>query len=164
MVKVRSSITTNTGSIVETNYNWQLSTHPEYTAWASLYDQWCIPQVSVTFMNQEAPGSTSQLPELHSALDFDNVANLGSIQAIDEFGTAAVVTLQPGRGYTRSIRPCLKIAGSNTTSQAVGREWCDCGVVGTSWNGIRTIFATAAVGTNLIIVETTLWYAFRNSI
>jgi hypothetical protein len=164
MVKVRSSITTNTSSIVETNYSWQMTTHPEYTSWATLYDQWCIPQVSVTFTSQEAPGSTNQLPEIHTALDFDNVANIGAIQSIDEYQTCAVVTLQPGKSYTRSIKPCIKLAGSNTTSQMVGREWCDMGAVGSSWNGIRSICATAAGGTNLIIVETTLWYAFRNGI
>jgi len=158
LVKVRSTITTNTSSIVETNFGVSMATHPQASSWVSLYDQWCIPQFSVSFTSTEAPGGGGQLAELHSALDFDNVANIGSVTLIDDYGTAAVVILQPGRTFTRSIRPCVNLSGS------IRRTWCDSATQSIAWNGIRTITTQASGAAISLVVETTIWYAFRNSI
>jgi hypothetical protein len=165
VVKIRGSTATSASALTEINQNANLSAHPQATSWQSLFDQWCIPLFSCTFYSLEPPGSTGNVVELHTAIDFDNIATLGSLTALDDFGTSQVDTLVLNKSVTRSCKPCIKLASGSNTLAVMGRQWCDCAQLNTQWNGIRAIAGIASSGSsNTIISEVTIVYAFRNAI
>lgn len=163
-IKIRLTLTTSSTATVEQNFSWSLNNHPEVSHWTALFDQWCIPLASVTFHSVEAPGSGGNAPELHTAIDFDNGSAIGTLAAIDDYGSCMVQTMSPGSRFTRSVRPCVKPDASGGTGNGVSRMWMDSSVTTTPWYGIRSIFATAPQGGSFIVCEQSLCYAFRNSI
>jgi hypothetical protein len=160
-VKIRSVITASTTALVETNYTFSLNAHPLVSSWTTLFDQWCIPMVSVTFLPGFGPGNTTTV-EIHTAIDFDSAVALGSLQQIDNFDNVQVHMLAPGetKSVTRSCRPCLKQTAGTQASSTLNRVWCDSANPTVSWYGIRSIVAIASSAVP-ITVETTYWYAFR---
>jgi hypothetical protein len=163
-VKIRVATSDALSNITETNYSWNLSSNPNSSSWASLFDQWCIPMVSVTWYSREAPGSTGNVLELHTALDFDNTTTLGSLALLDDYSSSQVDLLLGNKSVTRSVRPCLKVDSVGSNGAVMARTWCDMAVQGTLWFGIRSMFAQAGTATNAVVVETTIYYAFRNPI
>jgi len=159
-------MTVPTSGLTETGFTFSLVQHPQTTSWAALYDQWCIPQASVTFRSEMPPGATYTPVALYTALDFDGLGALGSVSAIEDYGTCTVTEMSPGRSITRSVKPCVKIStqqpGSNVNS-TVGRVWQDSGAAGTPWFGIRAI-CNASTTTYNIRCTTTMFLAFRNQI
>jgi len=165
VVRLASNIQTALAANTETNFAFSLNNHPELAQWAALFDQWCIPQVAVTFTNTEAPGSTGQLPILTTAVDFDNSANLGSVTLLLEFENSQQVTLASGMSHTRACHPCLKVSLSSSGSSAgVDRMWCDSANPGGTWFGIRSIMNQTLTAVSNVQVTTTLWFAFRSGI
>jgi len=168
VVKVDSTLTPSTGGITELNFSAALTDHPQASAWAQLYDQWCIPQFSVTFRSLESPGGTSTISILYTALDFDSVGTLGSIPGIEDYATCRLDTMTTGSSVTRSVRPCVKIStgqvpGSGTNVNAsLDRVWQDSGATGTPWLGIRSM--VSASNSAAITCTKTVWFAFRNQI
>jgi len=164
IVNYRSTITTNVGSVTETNYSWTLTNDPQNGAWTQLYDQWCIVEACVSFLSNEAPSGTGSVAELHTALDFDNTSTLSTLAAIDVYGSLQVDNLVFNKKVVRSCKPCIKLATTAGNASVMGRQWCDSGANSTPWFGIRSMFASGATAVNTITVETTLIFAFRNSI
>jgi len=165
-VKV-NSIITGTSSIVETNFGAMLSTHPQSSSWQTLFDQWTIPQFTVEFDSQIPPGSTSIPPVLYTALDFDNVSNLGSIQALEDYSSSEARQLTTGVRVMRSVRPSVKVVqgvsgGSTSTSGVQGAMWVDSGQNTTVFYGVRSILGISP--STVLNVTWTIWYAFRNQI
>jgi len=120
----------------------------------------------MTFKSEMPPGSTAVLVPMYTALDFDSVGNLGSVQALEDYSSCQVNTLKPGGSFTRSIKPCVKIStqqASSNVNSTLSRIWQDSGATGTPWFGIRSIVAQGSVAYN-ILVTTTIWYAFRNQL
>lgn len=163
IVKFDTAITTSTTSVVETNASVSLNNHPQVSSWTSLFDQWCVPQFSTTFKSHLPPGSLTVPCEFYTALDFDNVGTLGSIAAIEDFATCAVVTMGDGVSVTRSIRPCNKVASGTTNVALMGRQWVDSLAPANPWFAIRSMASTSSVAYT-IIATTTIWFAFRNQI
>lgn len=161
---IRSTIGTSTSGITETNYGWSLNTHPEVSHWSVLFDQWCLVEATVVFQNLEPPSSTGSTPELHTALDFDSFANLGSVALIDDFGSSQTDVLIFNKKVVRSVRPCCKPDLGGTGGAAVARSWVDSANPGIPHYGIRTIIPQAISNANTLTVQTYLVFAFRNSI
>lgn len=162
-VKVSSSITVSTSGISETNFNFNLSQHPQASSWQALYDQWCIPQASVTF-NSQYPSNANFAPaQLVTALDFDNSTNLSSISLLEDFSTCNQQMLAEGVIHTRSVKPCVKTQLGTTANSGLGRTWCDCSVSTTPWYGIRSIIGVSG-GNYFVTVTYQIWFAFRNQI
>jgi hypothetical protein len=164
VVKIRTAGTTSTSVITETNFSVGLSAHPQASSWAALFDQFCIPQFTVSFYSQEAPGGAQSPIELHTAIDFDNITSLGTISAIDDFGSARVVNLQGNRAFTRSVRPCFKSTASGINSASINRGWVDCATPTVQHFGIRSIIGPSNSAVVGFYTETCVWYAFRNTI
>jgi hypothetical protein len=165
-VRYDVTITVSTSTVTETNYSFTLTSHPQYASWTALYDQWCIPQASVTFRAENAPGATSGTATLYTALDFDNITAITSIPNIEDFGTCAQTEMIPGKTVTRSIRPCVKVStqqGSGNANSTLARAWQDCGSNTVPWFGIRSMTSVAG-GTYTIRSTVCLYFAFRNQI
>jgi hypothetical protein len=161
---IRTTVSNSTSTISESNFAVSLSTNPQSASWAALFDQWCVPQFSVTWMSIEPPSFTGTTPELHTAIDFDNSVNLGSLAAIDDYGTARTDVLIFNKSVTRSVRPCVKPDASGTSGALTARSWIDCAQPGILHYGIRSIIGQASTAATTLVVDTTVWYAFRNTI
>jgi len=163
-VKIDGTLSSGT-SITEANFSGSLSLHPQAAQWAQLFDQWTIPQMSVTFRSVLAPGSTAIPPDLYTALDFDSVGNLGTVTAIEDFSTCAVLPLEPGRTVTRTIRPCCKPLIGSTSITGLARSWIDSSFTNIQFLAIRSIIGTTTGAITPIVHTTfTIWFAFRNQI
>jgi len=166
VVKIDFNIATSSVALVETNFRFALSDHPQFASWQALFDQWCLPQYTVTFRSLEAPGGLGKMAMFYTALDFDNVNPLGSIALLEDFGTCQVNNLTTGSVVTRSVRPTIKqgasTAGGNTNFSVLERLWCDCAVPQTVWHGVRSI--CDATDLSQIRATATLYFAFRNQI
>lgn len=165
-VKVNSLIT-GTSSIVETNFAASLATHPQSGQWSALFDQWTIPQFTVEFDSQIPPGSTAIPPVLFTALDFDSVNNLGSVQALEDYASCEARQLTTGVRMMRSVRPTCKVVqgisgGSTSTAGLSKAMWVDSGQLNTLFYSIRSILGISP--STVVNVTWTIWYAFRNQI
>jgi len=160
VTNVRSTMAYAVG-ITESNFAFSLASHPKVASLQTIFDQWCIPLVSVTWMNLSSPGSLNVLPELHTAIDFDGIATLGSIAAIDQYDTIIVTPMADGKKYTRSVRPS-NVSTLTGGSGSVPGSWCDVATPSVNFNGIRSIINNlSAYATGSIIVEYNCWFAFR---
>jgi hypothetical protein len=163
-VLIRSTLSNSTSGISESNFGFSLNQHPQVSSWTALFDQWCIPQVSISFMSFMSPSSTGTLAELHTAVDFDNSTNLGSLASLDDYESAQVDLLAFNKVVTRSVKPCIKPDTSGASGNAVARSWIDSAFPGTLHFGIRAILAQAATNATTLDVVQTIWFAFRNPI
>jgi len=119
--------------------------------------------MSVTFESQYMSNSVSPPAYITTGIDFDNVTALGSTAALESYPSANNVVMGTAVRFTRSVHPCLKVAGISGTGQSIGRLWCDSAVPGVNWFGIRSI--TNSSGTTYpISAFLTITYAFRNAI
>jgi len=161
----RNTFSSSGGGISELNSSWSLNTHPEVSSWKILFDQYTLVEASITFWSQEATSSAGSMTELHTALDFDSAGNLGSLAAIDDFGTAQVDFLVFSKKVTRSIRPCTMADVASVSSLSPTRVWLDCATsTAALWYGIRAMTAPVSGATSNITLMTTLVWAFRNQI
>jgi hypothetical protein len=157
-------ITTLTTSDVTGNLSPQLDSHPQVASLKSLFDQWCIPQISASYMSRESPSGVAPITELHTAIDFDNSTGI-TLQQIDQFDNAQVDLLSFNKVVTRTCRPCCKIdVGPSGIPGGIGRIWIDSSLSSLPWYGIRALFPQAVYAGNDIIMEATIWYAFRGRI
>jgi len=164
VVKSRGTVTVTTSAITELNYSAALSAHPQASSFAAIFDQYCIPQFSVTWYNTTPPGGGQSEPILHTALDFDNIANLGSLASIDDYATCMVHNFPTGSSFTRSVHPCIKPTINSTATAGVSRSWFDCSTAASvPHTGIRSIWEIIQGSTSLVVVyEITIWFAFRS--
>jgi len=163
VVKIRTTFSTSASAIVESNYSFSLSSSPQASSYIALFDQWCIPQASVSFFSTEAPGGTAAPAELHTAIDFDNVSPINSIASIDVYDNSQVVNLIFGRVHTRTVRPCVKGTVAQNVQGSITRPWLDCAQPSIPWYGIRSVLAQNNM-VFLVVAELTIWYAFRGRI
>lgn len=160
--KIDLSDITGSTSIAETNYGFAFNQVQNYATWAALFDQYCIVQVSITWESCVPPGSTGTLGVLHTALDFDNTTNVGSLAIIDSYETSQTDVMVPGKMVTRSCRPCLKGDSNAVTSVTVLRSWLDMAQTGLNHFGIRSILGICTNNTVLRVILT-YWVALRNT-
>jgi hypothetical protein len=164
MIKLDLSvIAPNSGAIVETNYGVTLAQLPQSSSWIALFDQFCIVQMSITFESLYWSGDTTAPTVLHTAIDFDNTTNLGSIPALDSFASSQRDILGVGKVVTRSCRPCIKGRSQGTDNVEVQRSWLDCGTATSIAHfGFRSIMEIATAYN--VNVYMTVYVAFRNEI
>jgi len=166
IVKLEAVVNLSAAAVTEANSQFNLSLHPQVTQWTSLFDQWAIPQASVTYRSLEPPGSLTAPVILVTAIDFDNVGNLGSVALLEDFSTAEVMTLSHGAVVTRSVKPAVKTSTQTTGANSNGGliyPWIDSSFPTTLHFGLRAIATQSAAAYNME-VTTTIWYCFRNQI
>jgi len=100
----------------------------EVSALLSLFDQYCIHtiviHVSVVNSLLNFSGTAGRLT---TAIDYDNVANLGSEAAVQEFSTAQTVEVSQGTCVERVLKPCVDLALYQLSGTGYGptRVWLD---------------------------------------
>lgn len=100
----------------------------EVTALLSLFDQYCIHTIviHVNVVNSllNFSGTAGRLT---TAIDYDNVGNLGSEAAVQEFSTAQTVEVTQGTSVERVLKPCVDLAVYQLSGTGYGptRVWLD---------------------------------------
>jgi hypothetical protein len=167
VVKLTTVITTATGGVTEINFSFSMNSHPQVASWTALFDQWTIPQASISFESQMPPGATIAPCVLYTAIDFDSTNSLGSAGALQDFSSCRAVTMTPQTSFVRSVRPTVKVAvqtAGSIVSASTERTWVDSAQPSTIFLGIRSLASATVGGTYSIDAITTLWFAFRNQI
>jgi len=168
-VKSDITITTSTSAIVETNFQFSLQAHPQYSSWVALFDQYHIAQVSVTFRSKYPSGVTFAPAVLYTALDFDSAGPLGSVSALEDFSSCELKTMGHEATLTRTVKPCVKSSVYNTNagtaySAELERCWIDTtSATNIGHYGIRSILTNSATAYD-IVATLTIWFAFRNQV
>jgi len=165
-IKFDVSTNTSTGGLVEFNRSFNLLDNTQSGNWIALFDQWCIVEVTVVHRSLQPPGSGGSPAELYTAIDYDSVANLGSITAIENFSNTEIMTLSTGKSVTRSVRPMIKLSTqqpSTNVNSSLARMWQDSGASGTPHFGLRAIASSVS---SVYAINSTYYvtYAFRDSI
>jgi len=159
------TLSTSSGGVTETNFQFLQTDSPQSSQFLALYSQFTIVQCAVSFSSTEAPGATSTLPVLHTAVDFNTTASLGTVAALSVYESHVVDTLSPGKIVTRMCHPCclsLLQVSSGTPTGAV-RSWVSSNAPSTPFYGIRSIMeSTSAVLT--VHGTKTYWIAYRSGI
>jgi hypothetical protein len=164
--KQDSLIQSSSSGLVETNYTFLQSLNPQGGSWLNIFDQYCIPQVSLEFDSLTPPGQTYSSPVLYTALDFDSANNISTVAAIEEYDSCETVVMAPEKRHLRSVRPAAKGAVFNGSSspnvEVLGPIWIDSASAIIQHYGIRTIVNFFNAGS--VRVTLTQWTAYRNHI
>lgn len=154
-------ITLSTSTVVENNYAALLSNFTGYSNLVALFDQYFIAEFSVSFFSQYPQGGQGTPCKFYSAIDFDNTANLGTISAIESYGSCQIKEMIGGTVVTRSCRPCVKDTVSNVSNSGCVRQWIDTSYSSINHYGIRSI--AGVVGATYTILPTiSFLICFRN--
>lgn len=134
-------------SNVEDNWSFKLGDLNQYATIAALFDQYCIYSVvfNVSVQPAQLAATTDGLGRITTAIDYDNVGNLGSEAALQQYSSAQTVEVsQNGISVQRYVKPCVTpeiyvVAG---TGYGVGRVWLDTatGSLSVPHYGVRVYF------------------------
>jgi len=140
------------GTNVENNLLFTLNQFPAAGAITSLFDQYCLYEVAVTFYLQ---GSVNQTVAITTAIDYDNITNIG-ISGISGFPSCNHAVLNSSNSVVRVVRPCVSPVISGTTGAGVVgsgivRSWIDSGNTNIPHYGVRFIAEVSQLssGTNV---------------
>lgn len=162
--KLDSTVALSVVGITETAFAYNFGTNPQVGSWLALYDAYTITQMAVTVYSLEPPGSLVSPPLVHSAIDFDSIAALGSVAAISTYESHVVDALPPGKAITRMCRPCVQtqLVGG---LPAISRLWLPVAANNIAWNGVRFIFETQiGAAASSVHVTVTAWIALRSGV
>jgi hypothetical protein len=152
---------------VESNFVFQIAAINAVNSYLAIFDQYCIYAVHVRIIpNTEYPASGT-LGSLATAIDYDNVNNLGSWTAIQDYGTVNITQVESGVSVERYIEPCVAPAIYNAagsfTGFGVGRYWIDSANSGVPHYGLRT-YTNGSTISYTMLVNTTYILGFRNTV
>jgi len=142
------------------------SLFPEYSTLLSLYDQYCIHTVICHISIDSVGSSSGSYGRLTSAIDYDNVANLGGESLVQDFGNAQTLDLEPTGHYERVIQPCCdpQVYVPSSVGYGASRMWLDSASSTIPHYGLRLFFAQCSIsGTTYDVVCTSIM-GLRNAI
>lgn len=151
----------------EYNYAFTIATvTPEYTYLLNVFDQYAIHSVIIHLVITNQASSTGIMGRVTTALDYDNVANLGSESSVQEYSTAQTVEVRSGLNIERALMPCVdpQVYQVSGTGYGAARMWLDSASTNIPHYGYRSYWSNN-LDTNLsfdLIVTSII--GFRNSI
>jgi len=166
---LRNTFTTSSiGAVVEANQAFSLQGNVgDYASYAQVFDQYCVHSAVVRVAMQFSSNSlTGTQGRLHTALDFDNVSNLASETAIQEFGTCQSMELTGGKAVERVIKPTMAPAvwaGGAFSGYGVARMWLNCSTPNVPHYGIRVLTANSNAPYSVDVFVTVI-VGFRNNV
>jgi len=154
----------SSSTITENNFSMKLSDIPEYSYIIQLFHLFClhsaIIHISIDTTNFSSGAS---LGRVTTAIDYDNVANLGGEPAIQEYSTAQTVDVSPSLTIERMVMPCVDpyLFGAYYSSQ---RMWVDSASYAVQHYGFRSVWAQNSFSALTADYIVTYILGFRNSI
>lgn len=154
---------------------WQLNDLNNYTELTSMFDQYMITGVKVSFRLIYGPDSTgnvatSQYPNLYLRTDYDD-NNLASTTDIVQSNRAKRFILQPNRTRSIFIRPSIltyqKTSGGAQVTAPIWKQWVDCAYadvvhLGLKW-AIDTMGQALPANTRHMQIDYTYYLAMKNT-
>jgi len=156
------------GSILELNFNFQLSSIPLASSWQALFDQYCIYSAHIRFSLGQTNPITASCGRIYTAIDYDSGAALGSSAALLGFGSSIAADLTLAKSYERFVKPCVTAiasggSSSSPTGNFVTRSWCDTAFPAIPHFGIRSICDGNLGAAQLLLWVVTVVIGFRNT-
>lgn len=152
---------------VEYNYSFTIATvTPEYSVLTSLFDQYCIHSVIVHLNTLNFSTNSGTAGRVTTAIDYDNVATLGSEASVQEFSSAQTVEISPGLSIERAINPCVdpQLYQTAGTGYGAARMWVDSASTAVQHYGFRSYWSNNTVSSLSFDLIVTTIIGFRNSI
>jgi hypothetical protein len=152
---------------VEYNYAFTIATlTPEYTALLSVFDQYAIHSVFIHLNVSNFSTNSGTAGRVTTALDYDNVANLGSEGALQEFASAQTCEVAPGINIERVLMPTVdpQLYQTAGTGYGAARMWVDSASSSVPHYGYRSYWANNTVSSLSFDLVVTSVFGFRNSI
>jgi len=155
------------GAVVENNLVLTFSAIPDSASYVAVFDQYCMYAAVMRLMLQTPVMVSTTVPgRLHTALDFDNVNNIGSENAIQQFSTCNTTELVGGKAVERVIKPTLAPAiwaGGAFSGYGVSRMWLNSSAPGIPHYGFRVLHAGGNVALTIDVIITYI-VGLRNNI
>jgi len=160
-----SSLNISSSTITEFNIVTAGVNFSGFSSAQGFFDQYCIYSLTFTFTSNLVAGYSVRLM---TAIDYDNVANIGvvGIQAYSSFNE----TVLGGNGadsLVRFLKPCIapQVTSSNLpVAGGISRSWLDIAYASVQHYGLRTIIPVAAVSqVGAINLTITAVFGFRNN-
>jgi hypothetical protein len=163
---ISDQVTTNTTTITESNIAFTAANALQQAAtYLALFDQYYLAEVFVTVANNTLVSSTSvSMPQIYTAIDYDNASNLGSASLISGYSTCNSTTLGPGKSITRYLKPCVSPSLGGVGGAGVARIWVDNAFNSVPFYGFRQITQNTPAGAQSLDRTWTCTWAFRNNV
>lgn len=161
---------TSQSAVVEANVSPAASGFPGAAAYLAAFDQYCMYSCIMTvayIQENSAVTSSVQNVIVHTALDYDNVVNIG-LALLKSFSTYTEAQVAPNTSHIRMVKPCLQTGQYNTSNAVVAsgvqRAWIDSAFNAIPWFGFRLITGITPVSTVSLNITFTAIFGFRNGI
>lgn len=167
-VKCNNEKTQMVSNTVPTEFtiNFNLSDFTGIAGLTAYFDQYCIYSALVNISFQYTGVTPTALGTMITAIDYDNVANLGAFTAYESYESALTTKVTTSQSVQRLIHPAVAPAlysGSAFSNFGIARTWVDSASPGTPHYGFRSYFISN-VGTALYaIFDYVCVFGFRNS-
>jgi hypothetical protein len=162
-------VTSSVSAITEYNISFAANSFTGSAGYLATFDQYCIYMLIVNFaylQENSAVTSSVQNVRIHTALDYDNAANIG-LNPLMSFSSYSASELGPNTSLVRSVKPCVSdtLYGSGTTTgSGLRRTWIDSAFPTIVHYGVRSILGQTVVSTVTIDIGLTAIFGFRNGI
>jgi hypothetical protein len=165
---VNTTLSVSSTGITEYNQTFSFNGLSNYAAYTAVFDQYCIHSILASFaITSSADYFSGSQGRMTTALDFDNITNLGSEATLQQYGSAITVEVTPGLSVERYIKPTVKgyiSAGSGAYAGVPERVWLDCTLPTIQHYGIRAIFAGNTESSLICDITNTYIIGFRNTL
>jgi len=162
------SQTINLSAVAETQIGalFRLNMHPEFAAYETIFDQYCIPCVRATIRSTETTTNLAgglNMPRIYTVIDHDD-ANTITVAQAKEYSTCQ--EQRTTESVTRLVYPRVAQAtyAGAFTGFGNGRMWIDCASDTVQHYGLKIAAEadTRTGGPCELLVEYVIYYAFRN--
>lgn len=170
VVQLAPLISPATAGVWEVNKAFILNDLDQVTTFTALFDAYRIDRVTVTYwpkgtQNPMGAALTAQNTKMYTAIDLDDVANLGTVAALRQYETCVITTAN--RKIVREIVPRVASSLYNGITAAYSESkaglWVDCAYPAVEHYGIRAMLeATLAAGDATYDVTAEYIVSFKN--
>jgi hypothetical protein len=168
--KTQSQLTVSNSAPTEHNLSFAFSDLSTLSSLAGYFDQYCIYSVTVNVTPDfEGAGSTLYtFGSCATAIDFDNVTNVGSLANVLSFSSCVVQEMTSGQSLQRYIKPCvapaLYTSAASFSGYGVSRMWVDSSTTGVPHYGFRSFFVSNTVSGLSVTYDVNYIIGLRNNI
>jgi len=134
------NIVTSTSSVTSGAVYVTLSSLPQTSSFATIFDSWRVLQFTVRFVPSLSMLTAVANPPLLTVIDYDDATAPTTTGALRAYDTLLVTPFGQAGGYVeRTVNPKIAIAAFSGafTSYAQASKWVDCASPGIQWYGVK---------------------------
>jgi hypothetical protein len=165
---LNTTLTVSNTSTTEYNQSFSLSGLSNVSAYTALFDQYCIHSVLVSFaITSSADYFSGTQGRVTTALDFDNISNIGSESTLQQYSSATTNEVTPGLSIERYVKPTVKgyvSAGSGAYAGVPERVWLDCTLPTIQHYGVRSFWAGNSESSLTVDIINVMLIGMRNAL